>query len=50
MNLLKKFHDQNLKVKHQFDVFEKIDKRISAWIFCGAIQDVFIHRRFLFAR
>ena len=31
-------------------VFEKIDKRISVWIFCGAIQDVFIHRRFLFAR
>ena len=25
MNLLKKFHDQNLKVKHQFDVFEKIE-------------------------
>ena len=25
MNLLKKFHDKNLKVKHQFDVFEKIE-------------------------
>lgn len=25
MNLLKKFHNQNLKVKHQFDVFEKVE-------------------------